>query len=99
MWYLTDTSYHTGNGLSYAPFQWGQANDVVMTGDWYQNNYDRPILLQKYPNNFQQPPIWSRNRYLYSSPLLNQFSFGGLGQYPLVCNWDADSYDEYVLVD
>lgn len=95
-WFLTNNV--NGGSLSYTPFSWGQRTAVPMSGDWLVNNADRPIILDKYPNSFQQPMTIYRKQYLsHVVGDLNSFVTASLGEYPLVGNLDADVLDEYVL--
>ena len=98
-WRLTNSQAPTGAPLSYTPFSWGQSNDVPLTGDWSVNTNDRPIVLQKWPNNYQQGLTWFRNTSLVSSSNLNPFYFGSMSEYPFVLNFDSDSLDEYAVVN
>lgn len=96
-WHLTDTTFATTNTHAHTPFAFGQNADVPLPAHYALSTRDHPIVYQKNPNAGGVNLRWFK-RASYTAGAHTVHSFGSLGVYPKVLDWDSDPYDEYAIL-
>ncbi|GAA5528357.1 M23 family metallopeptidase [Herpetosiphon gulosus] len=81
--------YNLSNGNADFSFNYGQANDIPIVGDWDGDGKDTPGVVRG--------NMWYLSNS-YGEPYTISFNFGEAGDIPVVGDWDGDGKDTPGLV-